>query len=174
MICHSFWGNVWAPPIKWYNLLEACWKRWLHTQKVYTKQYNPYHSIFSAYIYTVNAHTSTHTHRYSISFSLVNSMDSRECRKAIINADSFSRHTMHDDHRTIHQRGNSPARLSANVDSLCTSETRVTVSQKLSWLTPNDPQRGKRERQTTRTTEWGEGLHFESSEMMKDKLELIC
>lgn len=36
---------------------------------------------------------------------------------------------------------NSPAGLSANVDSLCTSETRVTVSQKLSWLTHSNPQR---------------------------------
>lgn len=37
---------------------------------------------------------------------------------------------------------NSPAGLSANVDSLCTSETRVTVSQKLSWLTHSNAQRG--------------------------------
>lgn len=59
----------------------------------------------------------------------------------------FSSQTKHDDHRTIHQRGNSPARLSANVDSLCTSETRVTVSQKLSWLTHSNPQRGERTRQ---------------------------
>lgn len=35
------------------------------------------------------------------------------------------------------------ARLSANVDSLCTSETKVTVSQKLSWLTHSDPQGGE-------------------------------
>lgn len=87
----------------------------------------------------------THKHKYSISFSLVNFLDHR--RKAIINADSFSRHTKHDDHRTTHQRGNSPARLSANVDSLCTSKTRVTVSQKLSWLTHSNPQRGERARQ---------------------------
>lgn len=40
---------------------------------------------------------------------------------------------------------NSFARLSANVDLLCTSETKVTVSQKLSWLTHRNPQRGERQ-----------------------------
>lgn len=69
--------------------------------------------------------------------------------------------------------GNSPARLSANVDSLCTSETGVTVSQKLSWLTHSNPQRGERARQQG-IQRWGEGIQYESSMMMKDKLDLIC
>lgn len=42
---------------------------------------------------------------------------------------------------------NSLARLNANVESLCTSETRVTFSQKLSWLTHSNPPRGARARQ---------------------------
>lgn len=69
---------------------------------------------------------------------------------------------------------NSFARLSANVDLLCTSETKVTVSQKLSWLTHRNPQRGERERQTIKNTEWGEGPQYESSIVTKDKLDVIC
>lgn len=67
----------------------------------------------------------------------------RPRRKAVINADPFTLHTVHDDHTTLQQRGNSPARLNANVDSLCTSKPRVTLPQKLSWLTHSNPQRGQ-------------------------------
>lgn len=42
---------------------------------------------------------------------------------------------------------NSFTRLGANEDSLCTSETTETVSQKPSWLTHSDPLRGERRRQ---------------------------
>lgn len=60
---------------------------------------------------------------------------------------------------------NSFARLSANEESLCTSETSETVSQKLSWLTHSDPQRGERGKQRK---EWGRS-HTDPSIMIKDK-----
>lgn len=67
--------------------------------------------------------------------------------KTLINAHSFNQNTKHDDCRTVQRKTNSFARLSANEESLCTSETSVTVSQKMSWLTHSDPQRGARTRQ---------------------------
>ncbi len=68
--------------------------------------------------------------------------------------------------------GNSPARLSANVDSLCTSETRVTVSQKLSWLTHSDPQRGERARQ--QGIQRGGGYAVQVVYDDEGQLDLIC
>lgn len=83
----------------------------------------------------------------------------------------FSWHTKNDDRRTIHQRGSSPATLSANVDSLCTSETRVTHSQKLSWLTHSDPQRAERTRQ--QGTQCGGRGFIISRPMMMDNFDLM-
>lgn len=112
-----------------------------NTRKVYIKKW----AIIPLYfLFTHVQCTRTHTHKNTPLESHY-LMDHRE--KTIINADSFSWHTKHDDHRTIQQRGNSLTRLRANVDSLCTSETRVTVSQKLSWLTHSNPQRKERARQ---------------------------
>lgn len=59
----------------------------------------------------------------------------------------------------MHQRGNYPAGMSANVDSLCTSEARVTISQKLAWLTHSNPQRGEQTRQ--RGTHRGGGYELQ-------------
>lgn len=113
-------------------------------------------TLFHTYaIYTINT-------IFTPSASLVYLQ--RPWKKPVINADPCTSHTTPDDHTTFRYRGNSPTRLNANVDSLCTSETGVTLPQKLSWLTHSNPQWGQWTRQQERQRGGGYALQVVSDD----------